>query len=571
MLSLAVALTFIPLTAGFAFAAEPTVVEVDLSYANSGNNVPGIGKQLYVNFNAPWQNGNDIVHTVGKNGTNLKPVVANVKIPKIGSSTSGYQITLSQDEWIEAGEYTFTMRGDPNVPFLTVTEGENVTNYMLTGEYTETFKIVDASNLAGATVELEYDAVDYDGQVHQPAVTKVTDAAGTVVDPSYYEVKYPDTSTNAYAKPGSFPIEVIALTGNAGNYKGKAETKVTINDIITEFTVYSMAGKNGEKKKVKAYSESSWAGLAKNTALQWGYKTHKYTSTDYIPLESLLADAGLGTIGQFNDKDAVVLWTNSTPELYTLREDYIFGEIKDNVYTRDGKKITSDIFADESTIPAFLILDTIDRTTAPMMGIGCTYNSETGEYDTPGGFNFARTVSEVVFRNMNINGLSSSSVANATYTGKAQTPAVTVKDGDVSVPVTVAYKNNTNAGTATVTVTAKADSDYYGTITKTFKINKAGNTLTVKAKKAPKVKRSKIKKKAQKVAASKVMTASNYKGTLTYAKVSGSKRLTIAKNGQVTVKKKTKKGTYKMKVKVTAGDANYESVSKNVTIKVRVK
>jgi hypothetical protein len=48
--------------------------------------------------------------------------------------------------------------------------------------------------------------------------------------------------------------------------------------------------------------------------------------------------------------------------------------------------------------------------------------------------------------------------------------------------------------------------------------------------------------------------------------------LTISKAGKITVKKKTKKGTYKLTVQVTAsGDKEYKSASKAVTVKVKVK
>ena len=78
-----------------------------------------------------------------------------------------------------------------------------------------------------------------------------------------------------------------------------------------------------------------------------------------------------------------------------------------------------------------------------------------------------------------------------TYTGQAQEPVVTVKDGSVvltkDVDYTVAYSNNTNAALATaaqnaptVTITAVATSEKYaGTTTKKFTINK--KALTVKA------------------------------------------------------------------------------------------
>ena len=102
---------------------------------------------------------------------------------------------------------------------------------------------------------------------------------------------------------------------------------------------------------------------------------------------------------------------------------------------------------------------------------------------------------------------------------------------------------------------------------------KKNNTLTVKpVQKTVKVK--KLKKKALKVAPLKV---TNAKGTVTY-KISGGntkskKALKInAKTGKVTVKKKTKKGTYKVRVTVkAAGTTEYKPASKTVTITVKAK
>ena len=45
-----------------------------------------------------------------------------------------------------------------------------------------------------------------------------------------------------------------------------------------------------------------------------------------------------------------------------------------------------------------------------------------------------------------------------------------------------------------------------------------------------------------------------------------------SKTGKITVKKKLKKGIYKVKIKVTAaGNDKYKKVTKTVTVKVRVK
>lgn len=103
------------------------------------------------------------------------------------------------------------------------------------------------------------------------------------------------------------------------------------------------------------------------------------------------------------------------------------------------------------------------------------------------------------------------------------------------------------------------------------KLPKKANTLTVKAKK-PTVKFTKLKKKNQTIALKNVMTVSKAQGKVTFKKASGNKKITVAKNGKITVKKGLKKGTYKIKVKVTAaGTAEYKTATKTVTIAIKVK
>lgn len=98
---------------------------------------------------------------------------------------------------------------------------------------------------------------------------------------------------------------------------------------------------------------------------------------------------------------------------------------------------------------------------------------------------------------------------------------------------------------------------------------KSSQKMTVKAA-TKKLKAKKVKKAKQTV---KAITVKNAQGKVTYKKVSGSKKLTVnAKTGKITVKKGTKKGTYKINVKVTAaGNGNYKAASKTVTVKIKVK
>ena len=90
------------------------------------------------------------------------------------------------------------------------------------------------------------------------------------------------------------------------------------------------------------------------------------------------------------------------------------------------------------------------------------------------------------------------------------------------------------------------------------------------AKKNKTFKAKKVKK-AKKVF--KAITVKNAKGDVTYAKAGGSKKLTVnKKTGKITLKKGTKKGTFRIKVKVkAAGTKNYKARSRTVTVRVKVK
>lgn len=102
---------------------------------------------------------------------------------------------------------------------------------------------------------------------------------------------------------------------------------------------------------------------------------------------------------------------------------------------------------------------------------------------------------------------------------------------------------------------------------------KKAQPMTVKAT-AKTVKVKKLKKKAQTVSP---LTVKNAQGTVTYKLVGGNAKSKKAlklntKTGKITVKKGTKKGTYKINVIVTAtGTTEYKAGSKTVMITVKAK
>lgn len=124
-----------------------------------------------------------------------------------------------------------------------------------------------------------------------------------------------------------------------------------------------------------------------------------------------------------------------------------------------------------------------------------------------------------------------------------------------------------------ITYTAAFANPAFGVQSQVMDTAKLKQPMKVKAVKKT-VKAKKLKKKAMKVAPLKV---TNAKGTVTYKVIGGNKKSKKAlkintKTGKVTVKKKTKKGTYKVKVKVTAaGKLEYKAGSKSVYVTVKVK
>ncbi len=141
---------------------------------------------------------------------------------------------------------------------------------------------------------------------------------------------------------------------------------------------------------------------------------------------------------------------------------------------------------------------------------------------------------------------SSSNKSIATVTSKGVVKGV--KAGTVKITA----KNNGKSATATIKV-----------------VNKKANTLSVKGKT---IKAN--SKKNTTFAKTKAFTIKNAKGTVTFKKASGDKKVSInAKTGKITVKKGLKKNkTYKVKFKVTAaGTSVYKAGSKTVTVNVKVK
>ena len=139
------------------------------------------------------------------------------------------------------------------------------------------------------------------------------------------------------------------------------------------------------------------------------------------------------------------------------------------------------------------------------------------------------------------------------YNGEVQQPQIVTIDGrylikgkDYSVKLA---KQPKNVGTYTMTIQGKGN--FTGKTKATFRIRKADNSLQVTGKTAT-VKYKKLKKKAKVLKASQVYDFTDPgEGSRTYKLISAAKDeknftkafKVNAKNGKVTVRRKTKKGT----------------------------
>lgn len=588
LLSLAVAVTFIPLTAGVAFADDPTPMYINLEKANTGQ-AGGNEVKVYVNFEAPWQDGEDLseknttaVLVPGQvyTGDEMKPVVKNVACKmgagrytldsKDSSGQSYFTVDYGNTDWKTTGSHVLKVVANPDAAPVTFTNNETTYSAKFTGTYTFNCTIAPDTDLSNSKVTFGEGTVNkngeievpYDGKLHQLKPVKVEDHQGNVIPEGSYSLKYPNESTNAYRKVGKFDIVISAVEGNEGGYTGSITKVVSITDVVTDITVYSQKGLNGKKEQRMVFKYAKWNNYSLSKPLDWGYggkngETVENTES-YIPIETLLSEAGLGEIGKFNSKDLIDLWTNSDPEHY-FNAPKTIAELQKFIYVVKTENKVLDTFAGEYSIPAFLVIDCSNASMNPRGAVG----SDTAN-GLPQGNMSPSAVSEVVLVSMNIAGLSAKA-SNVTYTGSAVVPKVTVNDGKDAVPVTVKATAK-NVGPATATVTAKADSAYYGT--KNVKYNVLPKGTTLKSLKKGK------KKFTVKWAKQKTQTTGYQIRYSKKSDFSGAKTKLIKKNGttKTTIKKLAKKTTYYVQVrtyKTVSGTKYYSAWSATKTVKTR--
>ena len=322
-------------------------------------------------------------------------------------------------------------------------------------------------------------------------------------------------------------------------------TSGTVDTTDAAFVVYAQESGSSESTAVAAYTEQELSDMSNNyPTLSYAYSMGVCSTANYVYLDDLLDGVEQWTDGsyiQFECSDGT--YTKYTHDYATAQADAYFypnAVVNDDAssLTLSSKSVTAvpDVIALTYQTTSFSagstlmdLIDTSDATSDYRFFCGV-------DADSTDGYNYGR--------------MSPSGVLGMTVVYESAS-----SDESTGSDSTVGSSSSDSSTSSATTATAK-------------KVSKKAQKMKV-TKKNKTVKAKKLKKKAQKV---KAITVKNYKGKLSFKKVSGSKRLSLVKGGRIKVKRGTKKGTYKIKVKVTAkGNSTYKSASKTVTVKIKVK
>lgn len=414
-------------------------------------------------------------------------------------------------------------------------------------------------DISKAEVVLSAESFTYNGKTQKPTVKSVTlDGAG-LTEGKDYDVVYSHVfSTNA----GEYSVAVI---GKGDYCKEKAQTyKIEAADLSGAEAVLSGTS--------FAYSGSVNKPAVESVKLD-GRVLKEGTDYDVSYSDPDSKDAGSYDVtvtgkgnyaGEKTEPYEITKLSLNNASVYLSAASFTYnGKTKKptvSVVTLNGKVLTEDtdytvVYENESSI-----------------------NAGTYEIAVKGKGNYEGEKAESYKINKaSINGMALVlSKTSFTYNGSVQKPTIKTVGGKKLVSgtdYTAVWSNSKSktAGKYTVKVTGKGN--YTGTsAAAAYTINKAANTMTVAAKTAN-VSAAKLKSGNVTVKRSKVLSVSKAQGTVTYSKVSGNSKITINKTtGNVTVKKGLAKGTYKVKVSITAaGNTNYKNKTVKKTFTIAVK
>lgn len=336
-------------------------------------------------------------------------------------------------------DYTLSYKNNTKIGTATVTvTGKG----KLSGTRSVTFKI-NAKPIKNAVITYN-NSLTYNGSALSPAVT-VKYGNATLKKNTDYTVAY---SNNVNAGTGT-----ITITGK-GIYGGSVKKTFTIKKLVISATAVSGTGN-------KVYTGSA---IKPVPAVKVGGRTLK-NGTDYTVSYKNNTELGTATLtvsGKGNYSGSVS--KNFTIIVRPISDVTI--TVPDAVFT--GTQITPNVTVSYGN---HQFSGNSDYTLAykDNTKVGTASVTVTGKNHLSGSQTVTFPISKADISSTEI------AVKNATFTGSAVKPSVTIKLGNVTLKegthYTLSYKNNVNAGTAQVTISGKGSLE--GAVTKSFTIAKA--------------------------------------------------------------------------------------------------
>ena len=424
---------------------------------------------------------------------------------------------------------------------------------------------VTPATISSDDVTLDSAALTYDGKAKTPSVT-VTIGSTVLVPETDYTVSYSE-NVNAGTDTASVTVK------GCGNYTGEvtktfsiAKAKQSITGVSNTYskTFGNSAFSLGAKAKTKLTYKSSNTGACIVDAA--GKVTIKGAGTAKITIT-----AAAGTNYNKAVKTVTVEVAKAKQSITGVSTAYnkTYGNAAFSLGAKAKTKLTY-----KSSNTKVAVVTSAGKVT--IKGAGTAKITITAAAGT----NYNKAVKTVTVKvakaKQSITGVKtkySKTYGNKAFLlgAKAKTKLTYKSSNTKAAVVSTAGKVTIKgAGTTKITITAAAGTNY----------NKAVKTVTVSVAKAAPVIKIKTASKSFTAAAVKKAAQSfspgitvNSKGKLSYKKSSGAASITVnASTGKITVKKGTKKGTYKIKIAATAAArGNYKKGTKTFTVTVTVK
>ena len=284
----------------------------------------------------------------------------------------------------------------------------------------------------------------------------VKDGDEVLTEGEDYEVSYEENTETGTA--------TVTVTGK-GDYEGEAE--VTFEIVEKDIT-------GGESLTIDSIPDQTYTGeeIEPEITVKDGDKVLT-EGEDYEVSYKDNTDAGTATVtvtgkgnytGEMQVTFQIVKATAPAIQWPEVTESITYGQTV--------AEIVLSAMADANGTFAWKCPDYVPDAGAQLIALIYT-PSDTANYDYTGVPTICEMRVEVAPKD--ISGMTADAIPAQTETGKALTPAVTVRDGDTVLTAgadyTVAYANNIKPGTATVTITGIGN--YAGTLTTTFTIREA--------------------------------------------------------------------------------------------------